>query len=292
MENLNHDALALEAEKLWPSYTWKGAHRHHGAFHEVIRSLDGPLARIPIGSHAKERAWREYQIKKAFEQISFPVPVPVALSEPTEAAGRHFTLVSLVPGDATSDFATINEARKEAYRILLDGFHTARVPEGDVLPCNTAWCGGSTWSRTITGELWDRVPAEHRATASRAIEAAEGYCATVPQVLCHGDFGPHNIMWQGTQAVGLIDIDNAGMGDPAVDIAPLVGFHGASNVADLCDDATLNRALVYRCLLPLKVAAAAHLCGIPSMRDHALRNFAARGVSKTLFDPEGAQPTF
>ncbi len=292
MENLNHDALAHEAEALWPSYSWKGAHRHHGAFHEVIRSTDGPLARIPLGSHAEERARREYNIKKAFEQISFPVPVPKALSEPTVAAGRVFTLVSKVPGEPSSDFNTINDDRLAAYRLLLDGFHTATVPEGGLIPETNTWCGGKNWHELITGELWDRVPNEHRKAATDSIEASTSYEDTVPAVLCHGDFGPHNILWQGGKPSGLIDLDNAQMGDPALDIAPLIGFHGSSAVKELCDEATLNRALVYRCLLPLKVAAAAHLCDLPGLRDHALRNFAARGVSKTLFDPEGTQPTF
>lgn len=292
MVNLNHDALAHEAETLWPEHSWMGAQRRHGAFHEVIISKDGPVARIQIGTHARERAEREYRIKKAFEQITFPVPVPRALSEPTEAAGRVFILVSRVPGEPVSDLNAIDESRLESYRILLDGFHTAQVPSGVEFPETNAWCGGKNWHELITGQLWEYVPAEHRRFAEQAIEASKAYEQSVSPVLVHGDFGPHNILWKGGKPSGIIDIDNVQIGDPALDIAPLVGFHGASKVKDLCDDATLNRALVYRCLLPLKVAAAAHLCDLTGMRDHAFRNFAARGVSKTLFDPEGSTPNF
>ena len=39
------------------------------------------------------------------------------------------------------------------------------------------------------------------------------------EVICHGDFGPWNVVWDGAQPVGLIDFDFAGPGDPILDVA-------------------------------------------------------------------------
>ncbi|GAB3261976.1 hypothetical protein GCM10027425_25670 [Alteromonas gracilis] len=61
-----------------------------------------------------------------------------------------------------------------------------------------------------------------------------------------------------------------------------MGFHGAEAVAGLADARTLARARAHRATLSLQVAAAAHLCGLPSLRDHALGSFARRHREGTL----------
>lgn len=42
---------------------------------------------------------------------------------------------------------------------------------------------------------------------------------TAGQVVCHGDFGPWNIVWDGTSPVGLLDFEYARPGDPLDDVA-------------------------------------------------------------------------
>ncbi len=39
------------------------------------------------------------------------------------------------------------------------------------------------------------------------------------EVICHGDFGPWNVVWDGARPVGLLDFDFAGPGDPLQDVA-------------------------------------------------------------------------
>jgi aminoglycoside phosphotransferase (APT) family kinase protein len=39
------------------------------------------------------------------------------------------------------------------------------------------------------------------------------------QVICHGDFGPWNVVWEGPRPVGLVDFDFAGPGEPLDDVA-------------------------------------------------------------------------
>lgn len=89
---------------------------------------------------------------------------------------------------------------------------------------------------------------------------------------------------------GLIDLDHACVGDPAIDLAPLIGFHGLQPIRPLADPETLRRALIHRATLPLQVAAAAHLNGSYELRDHALNNFATRNARGTLFEPTGMTP--
>jgi Phosphotransferase enzyme family len=43
-------------------------------------------------------------------------------------------------------------------------------------------------------------------------------------VICHGDFGPWNVVWRGAEPVGLVDFDFAGPGDPMLDVAYAVEY--------------------------------------------------------------------
>jgi hypothetical protein len=106
----------------------------------------------------------------------------------------------------------------------------------------------------------------------------------------HGDFGLHNVIWQGSTASGLIDFDHLGLGDPAIDIAPLVGKFSIAELSADFESEILRRAMIHRASLPLQVAAAAELAGNAELRDYAPGNFTHRSRSGTLYDPAGQSP--
>jgi hypothetical protein len=56
------------------------------------------------------------------------------------------------------------------------------------------------------------------------------------QLVCHGDFGPWNIVWDGTTPVGLLDFEYARPGDPLDDVA-----YACEYVVPFRDDATCLR---------------------------------------------------
>lgn len=56
------------------------------------------------------------------------------------------------------------------------------------------------------------------------------------QLVCHGDFGPWNIVWNGTTPVGLLDFEYARPGDPLDDVAYALEY-----VVPFRDDATCLR---------------------------------------------------
>jgi aminoglycoside phosphotransferase (APT) family kinase protein len=106
----------------------------------------------------------------------------------------------------------------------------------------------------------------------------------------HGDFGLHNVLWQSATARGLIDFDHLAWGDPAIDVAPLVGSFSAAQLSGDFDRELLRRAMFHRASLSLQVAAAAELAGDRALRDHALGNFTGRLRAGTLYDPAGTSP--
>jgi len=60
------------------------------------------------------------------------------------------------------------------------------------------------------------------------------------EVICHGDFGPWNVVWQGQRPVGIIDWDFAHPAPPLHDVAYALQY-----VAPFRDDATCLRWLTF-----------------------------------------------
>jgi Phosphotransferase enzyme family len=70
-------------------------------------------------------------------------------------------------------------------------------------------------------------------------------CSEAPlgagELICHGDFGPWNLVWQGSQPVGILDWDMAGPGPPIDDVAYALEYS-----IPFRDDQTAVRWLAYQ----------------------------------------------
>jgi aminoglycoside phosphotransferase (APT) family kinase protein len=159
------------------------------------------------------------------------------------------------------------------------------------LPPPRTWCGGSQWPNLVQQDLAPLLNTDAQRSASDRVTQLLDVEDVSAGVLCHGDFGPHNILWDQDHPASLIDLDHACVGDPAIDLAPLIGFHGLQAIRPIAPPSTLQRAMIHRATLSLQVAAAAHINRSFDLRDHALRNFANRTAQGTLFEPTGMTPT-
>lgn len=179
---------------------------------------------------------------------------------------------------------TDHQARiaREPLKRIIAGIFEADVELG-ALPKPRQWCGGADWPAIVgrvTGPLEQQIR-DASAGVVRDVLDAESSCE--PMVV-HGDFGLHNVLWNSENTPGVIDFDNACAGDPAIDIAPLVGSFGSGPVSDIADTEILKRARIHRASLPLQVASAAELAGDVKLKDHALGNFITRYRDGSLYD--------
>lgn len=264
---------------------------HHGAFHLVLTAPDGPSLRATLGERGRERSRREASTLVALGAAQLPLTIPQVLEGPlwVETARTWVTCLTTVPGSPAADLTECSAQRLSAYADILTALRAATSRCG-ALPPVRAWCGGKEWPEIVQRDLIPRLEPNVRDAAAKRVEAVLEAESPVDPALCHGDFGPHNILWAEGRAVSVIDVDHACLGDPAIDIAPLISFHGASPLASLCSADTLRRAMLHRATLPLQVAASAHLAGLGHLRDHALGNFTRRVADGTLFDPTGETP--
>ncbi|MCZ2404727.1 aminoglycoside phosphotransferase family protein [Paenarthrobacter sp. Z7-10] len=182
-----------------------------------------------------------------------------------------------------------HHVRTTAERVL-NGLWDCATPGPGALRPVRDWCGAARWPQLV---------AEITAPLDRAVAgAAERIVADVlsaeesgSKVLVHGDFGLQNFLWNGADFSGLIDLDNACIGDPAMDLAPLIGTFGTAAVADIAQGELLERAGIHRASLSLQVAAAAQLANDCKLRDFAVQNFTNRFNNGTLYDPNGLRPS-
>lgn len=59
-------------------------------------------------------------------------------------------------------------------------------------------------------------------------------------MICHGDFGPWNVVWSDAEPVALLDFDFAGPGDRMLDVAYALEY-----VAPFCSDEEATRRRAY-----------------------------------------------
>jgi hypothetical protein len=276
------------AAERWPEVHWADAVVTSGAFHTVVVPSAGPVLRVSSTFDFTRRTEREAGILRTFAASMLPVPIPRLLDGPIVTAIWAGVLITRIAGHGRADTDELEPIRGDGYRHLLDAMTALDPQRLAALPEPRAWCGGGDWPELVRTELVPLLPGPaHRAAVIRVDDVLRAESG-VERRVCHGDFGPHNLLWDDAgQPAGLIDLDHACVGDPAIDIAPLISFHGASAVAALVPAPLLERAMIHRATLSLQVAAAAHLCGLTSLRDHALRNFATRHDRGTLFDPQG-----
>lgn len=281
----SHVASPAEAaEALWPEVDWSRAVELRGAFHDVVVAADG-VARLSRRAGDEERLRRERAAYETVAAIGLAIPTPAVRSEVRRGGARSGFLVDTLPGHVRDDWD------KTSLGALLNVIAHLRAIDISLvrLAPVRAWAGGSDWATLVADHL---VPllGDAGPVAREVTDTALAAEAQAPMCLIHGDLGTHNLLWVQDTLTGLIDLDCCAVGDPAIDLAPLVGQFGAASLREHCSSTELARAMVHRATLPLQVAAAALLGGDTALRDHALANFRRRSANGTLHDPNGTRP--
>lgn len=268
---------------VWPDLAWANSVYRHGAFHHVAVLGSTSVVRLSFAGNHEEQITRNSTTVRVVSESRLSTRVPRLLRVHT---ADTWSAMACTYVDGAHDTNRPWDDVKDHFVAVLDDLRSARIRPSSLPPVR-AWCGAAFWPGIV-----ERITAT---SSARVKDAARGIVGKVMSLdeavapsLIHGDFGPHNILWDDYGTPGLIDFDNACVADPAVDIAPLIGFYGAANVGGIVDADVLSRAKVMRASLPLQVAAAAALRGDSALQDHALSNFTHRLEAGSLFDPAAA----
>lgn len=277
------------AEVRWPDVNWNRSEVRTGAFHHVVLSTDGLVMRGAVGPGHALRVARELAVAEVVAGLGLSLPVPAVLDGPVGDEVMTAILISRTAGEHGPGRGWDPELAG-TYRKLLTNLGGVQIGPASTLPPPRSWCGGSDWLHLVQ-VVTLVLPSDLQQLAVRLVMAVLDVEAGAERCFVHGDFGPHNILWQGREAASLIDFDHACVGDPAIDVAPLIGVYGAAALALIVEPRLLQRAMVHRATLSLQVACAAHLINQHALCDHALGNFTQRAAAGTLHDPGGRRPS-
>ena len=269
-----------DLERVWPELAWDRNRISHGAFHLVACLGSERVVRVSTGRGHRDRSEAEHANAQAVAEADLPFLTPVASAPPHHTAEWSATVFSYIPGGARETLAG-PQTRELLISVLaaLAEVDVAQLPQG--LREVRAWCGGDGWADLVK-ECVAVLPAEFQALAHQLVVDVLTLAPPPRVTLVHGDLGLHNMVFAETQPVGLIDWDNATVGDPAIDVAPFVKQFPLANLAAAFDNDLLARARCHSKTLSLQVAAAARLAGDQNLELHAVTNFHRRALDGSL----------
>jgi len=188
------------------------------------------IARETAGvPHADFDCWflsSEFQLVRDLSALKFPVPEPLHLSDD----GR-FYVMRRMPGRNASMWATQVEVPKQALIEMAQFLGRMHAISPDQLPRFIQASGnevvlGETMEQCVRRMLlrWRDYSTRMRRLPSPIEPGTFAWLlANVPKnaaspSLLHGDFGPHNCLWDGEHLSAVLDWEGAHFGDPAFDL--------------------------------------------------------------------------
>jgi len=267
------DGLWAEVAPFWPGLPWSELIPGRGAYHRVALFPGRAVIRVTTGLGHEHRAVREHANAAAVARLELPAATAAPIGAVVSTDDWTAAAIDYLPGRRRLD-EDWEHVGPELTRVLAELRAVVLPPDPQLRPVRD-WCGGAEWPAIV-----ERIAAPLGRTLWRTAVDATATVLEVEQgvrpVFVHGDFGMHNLLWLGDRIAGLLDVDTACVGDPAIDVAQLLGAFDPDDVERMTGAAVFSRAIVHKRTLPLQVAAAAHLAGNPVLRDRALANFVER----------------
>lgn len=285
MSTIERDASSTwkALESAWSDFSWEDAVYSHGAFHHVAVLGSSGVVRVSFARDHEAQIARHGAILRTVSSVGLTTSVPKLLRT---FRGGTWSAMACTFIKGAHDLDRPWEEVRHHFAGILEDLRSAQVSASS-LPSARTWCGGESWSSLVEHIVGESSPAVQDA-ARTVVKDVIGVDGTASSSLVHGDLGPHNILWDTSNTPRLIDFDNACVADPAIDVAPLIGFYGAAKVGQIVDADVLTRAKIHRASLPLQVAAAAALSEDRKLQRHALLNFTQRLEAGSLQDPAAA----
>lgn len=153
---------------------------------------------------------QEYHLLKRLKAAGLPVSTPLSLDQSGEILNTSYLVLDYI--DGATNFALAHgpvHAREAA--ATLARIH--QVPVEDGLRDHAAICESIVRKRPA--QLDESL---NEGRIREVLDAAWPWESRNESVLMHGDFWPGNILWVGDRLAGVIDWEDAALGDPLADL--------------------------------------------------------------------------
>ncbi|GAA4101708.1 hypothetical protein GCM10022248_87770 [Nonomuraea soli] len=241
-----------------------------GQFHQVVIGPDRVVC-LPRTEAAASRLPRRAALLRLLDGFGLGFPTPLPLQESAEPP---YLVLSRVPGaplekEALED-PRVAEAVAAQYVTLLSDL--ARIGAEESVRASLS-APRDHWRRfavDVRAELFGLMSDGGRVRAERELGALDGL-PHVASAVVHGDLGAENVLWEWQDGLprlgGVIDWDEATIGDPAEDLAAISAGYGDGFLGRVLamggweDDTLLARIATIRATFALQQALSAHQDG-------------------------------
>lgn len=203
----------------------------HGTVNALFRIGDGLVARFPIEPTQPEAARLALlaeadAARRLRESSPFPTPEPVAIGDPGASYPLPWAVFRWLPGTVADDADVADSP----------------VFAEDVATFVAAMRGLPTEGRVFAGPGRGGVLSEHDAYVEQGLGRSRSFIDTdalarlwadlrstqraEPDAWTHGDLMPGNLLVEGGRLVGVIDVGQFGVADPALDLQPAWNLMG------------------------------------------------------------------
>ena len=174
----------------------------------LIRAEEGPKRLVLLSHGDADRAFNphvagdEFRLMESLHGTGLPVARPLALAGDNQPPFLITSFLNGAPRFAAEDLSTFCERLAKT----LSAIHAVDL-ELSFLP---------RLDEVLAADIDERGRGDKRIRA--AIHAAQGGIQRNPPVLLHGDFWLGNLLWQGDELTGIVDWEDAMLGDPLADL--------------------------------------------------------------------------
>ena len=204
-----------------------------GISHDVFVTGDAPVAVVKVyRSWGRDEPAREWEALGALRGTGLAA-APVSF----DAGDPPVVVMSFVAGAALASVGELTSPRLSALGAVHRRVHAAVAPSGRLALNHPAVILPKV--RAMFDE-WEDGPAA--AKAWLASSSPDRLVSEAADVFCRGDTNLSNTLWSGDAVSGLVDFEDSGVGDPAVEIGDMaehLSTRGAPDVVwDELADAT------------------------------------------------------
>lgn len=187
-----------------------------------IQRADGQRQRLIVRQHGADDLARnpaiaddEFRLLRLLHDAGLPTPDPVYLDRSGEHFGTPVIVVEYIEGE--SEFAPAD----------LDGFirqfaaNLAMIHQVDSSALDLAFLPlqQDIWFAKISSRPFQLDSSLEEGRIRDALQVAWPWAGRNATVLLHGDYWPGNVLWRDGRLVGVIDWEDAALGDPLADLA-------------------------------------------------------------------------
>jgi aminoglycoside phosphotransferase (APT) family kinase protein len=187
---------------------------------EIQRS-DGSRERLVIRAHGRRDLTRdpniaqhEYQLLSALHAAELPVAKPVYVDRSGVIIGSPAVVVEFIEGEVK----TAEEPPPSARSISEMAYWLARIHAFDLMSTDLSFLVGIDYDNP---DRFEPKPDDPE-VAQRICDKLRSYGQVTfrnQPVLLHGDYWRGNLLWNDDQIIGILDWEDAFIGDPIIDLS-------------------------------------------------------------------------